>query len=171
VQQLFETAKNLSLYSWFVYPFHQSSELLAFAAVEMALRLRHLKENPIDPSKSRKPLALYGLMQHAKKHKWISNDRFTDTYERAVSDARICKKMRKIKIHDFDKCPLMPVDEPTGEEIMEALKNSDRVGDIVNNANKIRNSLAHGSNLLNPRSISTLHTSAEVINQIYSTGY
>ncbi len=31
-RQLFETAKNLSLYSWFVYHFHQVSELISFSA-------------------------------------------------------------------------------------------------------------------------------------------
>ncbi len=47
VRQLFETAKNLSLYSWFVYRFHQVSELISFSALEMALRERYLLENPI----------------------------------------------------------------------------------------------------------------------------
>jgi len=40
VAQLFETAKNVSLYSWFVYRFHPVSELVAFSALELALNLR-----------------------------------------------------------------------------------------------------------------------------------
>src|SRR5437016_6608279 len=38
--QLFETAKNVSLYSWFVYRFHPVAESVAFAALELALNLR-----------------------------------------------------------------------------------------------------------------------------------
>jgi hypothetical protein len=40
VRQLFETAKNVSLYSWFVYRFHQVAELVAFSALELALKER-----------------------------------------------------------------------------------------------------------------------------------
>ena len=36
----FETARNLLLYSWFVYPFQQVAEMHAFASVEYALRMR-----------------------------------------------------------------------------------------------------------------------------------
>ncbi len=38
VRQLFETAKNLSLYSWYVYRFHQVSETVAYSALELALK-------------------------------------------------------------------------------------------------------------------------------------
>lgn len=49
--QLFETAKNLSLYSWFVYRFHQVSELTAYSALEVALKEKYQLENPSDESK------------------------------------------------------------------------------------------------------------------------
>ena len=46
VRQLFETAKNVSLYSFFVYPFHQVSESVAFQALEMALRAGYKATRP-----------------------------------------------------------------------------------------------------------------------------
>lgn len=54
VQQLFEMAKNLSLYSWFVCHFHQVSELISFSALEMALRGRYLAENPMGEKSKKK---------------------------------------------------------------------------------------------------------------------
>jgi hypothetical protein len=168
VRQLFETAKNLSLYSWFVYRFHQVSELMAFTALEMALRERYLAENPIDPEKNQRSPALYKLMQHAKLHGWITQEGFSDSYEFARYQAKNNKKLNKMKAHDFEKEPSMSIDEPTPTEISEALANSDRVGGIANNIHKIRNNLAHGSNLLHPNSVTTLHSNAEMINQIYS---
>jgi len=36
----FNVARNLAIYSWFSYSFHQVSEMKAFATVEMALRER-----------------------------------------------------------------------------------------------------------------------------------
>lgn len=37
VLQTFETAKNVSLYSWFVYRFHRVAELVVYSALEFAL--------------------------------------------------------------------------------------------------------------------------------------
>src|SRR6266571_1954419 len=40
VRQLFETAKNARLYTFFVYPFHQLAEMVAYQALERALKER-----------------------------------------------------------------------------------------------------------------------------------
>jgi len=168
VRQLFETAKNLSLYSWFVYRFHQVSELVAFSALEMALRERYQTEKPTDEkSKKNRPPSLYDLMQHAKKEKWITNEGFPDFYEVARRNAEIKKMMDKSKKHNFNKEPYMSIDEPSEEEISEVLAILDRVKAIAASAHKIRNDLAHGSKTLHPNSISTLRINAVLINQIY----
>lgn len=164
VRQLFETAKNLSLYSWFVYPFHQASELAALSALEMALRKRYLAENP--QSKLTKYLhGLNKLMLHAKNEKWITNKGFSDLYERAKYFA----KHKKNITDDFDKEPFMQVEEPSEEEIESVLLDLDlnMVDAVVDNAPKIRNDLAHGSSVLHPNSISTLVMTSKVINQVY----
>lgn len=40
VRSHFETAKNLALYSWFVYSFNVVAAMHAFASLEMALRVK-----------------------------------------------------------------------------------------------------------------------------------
>lgn len=40
VKSQFNVARNLALYSWFCYAFHQVSDLKAFSTLEMALRIR-----------------------------------------------------------------------------------------------------------------------------------
>ena len=167
VRQLFETAKNISLYSWFVYRFHQASELLVFSALEMALRERYAIENPDVPSK-KYPFGLYHLLQHAKSEEWITNEGFPSLYARAKTFAKDKKSIEIIQTHDFEKEPSVAIEEPGIDEIEEALSEIDMVGAIINNANLIRNSLAHGSRTLHPNSVSTLFTTSEVINQIFS---
>ena len=167
VRQLFETAKNLSLYSWFAYRFHQVSELIAFSAMEMALRVRYLEENPIDPETNKPRPTLHKLMMHAKKEKWITNEGFPSLYTRAKYAAEQKISIELIQSHDFEKEPSVTIDEPSEEEIIEALNNLDMVEAITINAHKIRNDLAHGSSTLHPNSVSTLFTVSEVINQIY----
>ncbi len=46
VQQVFETARNLSLYAFYAYRFHQVAELMAYIAFEMALSQRVQQETP-----------------------------------------------------------------------------------------------------------------------------
>jgi hypothetical protein len=102
VRQLFETAKNLSLYSWFVYRFHQASELIAFSALEMALRAKYSLENPGSPSRSRAQ-GLYWLLRHAKEERWIANEGFPSLYESARNLAAHKKSMDLMRTHDFKK--------------------------------------------------------------------
>ncbi len=40
VRSQFNVAKNLAVYTWYCYPFHQISELKAFSTLEMALRMK-----------------------------------------------------------------------------------------------------------------------------------
>lgn len=40
VREHFAQAQNLAIYSWFYYPFNVTAQFLAFASVELALRLR-----------------------------------------------------------------------------------------------------------------------------------
>lgn len=166
VRQLFETAKNVSLYSWFVYRFHQISELVAFGALEMALRLRYESECEC-PNKKKSKLTLYPLLQYAKEHNWITNEGFPSLESRVKECAGKRKNDRRALAHDFETEPEMYWEEPTEEEIAEAHNDFDLVSAIAGNAHNIRNELAHGSSQMHPHSISTLHTVGEVINQLY----
>lgn len=163
VRQLFETAKNLSLYSWFVYRFHQVSELVSFSAMEMALRLKYQAENP----ESTRRTSLHFLLQHAKKESWISNEGFPYLYERATFVAGQRKIDECLMNENLSENEEVFIDEPTEQEIQDVLNRIDLVSGITENAHKIRNDLAHGSTTLHPGSISTLRTTAGVINQLY----
>lgn len=167
VKQLFETAKNLSLYTWFVYRFHQPAELISFAAMEMALRHRYLSENPDIPKSQKKLLSLYRLLQHAKKEKWLRNEGFKNRYAIARQNAELKKASEALSVSDLEEGQSLLIEDPTKEEIAIAMNELDMVTAISDHAHKIRNDLAHGSETLHWESISTLALNAEVINQIY----
>ena len=154
VRQLFETAKNLSLYSWFVYRFHQVSELTAYSALEMALRLRYEKEVgkkrrvlDLDMRKKTTGLIIIDLAAYRneteKSKKSLEVDRVLLT---AVNRFRLIRRLNKKS---------------------ESSKRTDIVSGIVDSFAILRNELAHGSSTLHPNSIATLQVVAEVINQIY----
>jgi hypothetical protein len=160
VRQLFETAKNISLYSWFVYRFHQASEMIAYSVLEMSLRLRYESEN----INSKKPPMLYGLIEHAINEKWVSKEYFPQLQIKARHAADFQKTMesgKKLK-QPGDEAP---IDEPSLEDIEYHLQKMDL--DFLFCIPKLRNDLAHGSSALSPSSTATLRRIADIVNQIY----
>lgn len=160
VRQLFETAKNISLYSWFVYRFHQASEMIAYSVLEMSLRLRYESENP----ECKKPPMLYGLIEHAINQQWVSKENFPQLQLQAKNAADFQKAMESAEkiMQSSDE---VPIDEPTKEDIEYHLQKMDL--NFLFSIPKLRNDLAHGSSTLKPSSISTLRRTANIINQIY----
>ena len=166
VRQLFETAKNLSLYSWFAYRFHQVAELIAYAALEMALKERFKRENP-----NKNPPMLAGLLKHAQNHQWVKNEDFPDLIRLAHHNARQKKINEIIQSGVLNEQEEIPVEEPSEEDVQQVLDSMDRFSGIVNSAAKLRNDLAHGSKTLHPNSISTLSTTAHVINAVFKENH
>ena len=166
ISQLFETAKNVSLYSWFVYRFHQVAELVAYSSLEMALRQRFYTENP-DKVNDNRPPALFTLLQHAKVEGWIKNEDFPSKYDRARHSAEQRKMMETIMKNNFEVGEIITVDMPSEGEIEAELAEINLVERLSTTVHKLRNDLAHGSETLRASSLQTLRTTSEMINQIY----
>ena len=163
VRQLFETAKNLNLYSWFVYRFHQVSELTAYSALEMVLRLRYEKE----VGKKRR-VTFRKLLGYAQENNWIDNNRFSRAYRNETARRKAeHEKLLEAVSGALGSGESIPIDPPTEQEVLKALNEFDMVSGIVDSFAILRNELAHGSSTLHPNSIATLEVVAEVINQIY----
>lgn len=164
VRQLFETAKNVSLYSWFVYPFHQVSEMVAYAALELALSTKAGFVEFSGPDAPRAP-TLAPLLLQAQKEGWIKSSNYPSLHERAVGRARFVRLIPIIA--EMKDEEVIPLPEPTEAEIEAAKYEIDLVQILVENAPKLRNKLAHGSSTLSPRSRQTLILVAETINQLF----
>lgn len=161
VIQLFETAKNLSLYSWFVYRFHQTSEMVAFSSTELALKIRFKLENP----NSKNRITFNELIVHAINNHWVAKDNFSRLYQRAINIAEQTKAIEAAAFLDQTNSNECVLEDLTKEEIYNALEGLDL--NFLLSIPKIRNDLAHGSKTLSPSSASTLQFLSEIINQIY----
>lgn len=78
VRRQFETARNLMLYSWFVFEFHTVAELQAYAALELALGERFgFPKRKVKTRKGVKlvPLMLAELLQKAVSEKVVVADK------------------------------------------------------------------------------------------------
>jgi hypothetical protein len=164
VRQLFETAKNLSLYAWFVYRFHPVSGLVARAAFEMALRARWVQQYGTEPSS--KDRGLSKLMRHAIKEKWLRPGSFRSM--ESLAAARVSEK----KLHEIltagDTGEAFSVVSPTQAEIDRELEELDVPSRLARSTPQIRNALAHGSSMLDGKSVGVLRRMAEAINALYA---
>jgi hypothetical protein len=164
VRQLFETAKNVSLYSWFVYRFHQVAESVAYSALEMALRERAGFVEWSGPTAPRPP-TLRRLLDQAKREGWIRNESFPSLRRMATENARMAKLALRLPTMTTNED--YPIVEPTEDEINAEVRTLDFVQILAENVPQLRNWLAHGSSMLSPRSIRTLELVAEVVNQLF----
>lgn len=164
VRQLFETAKNLSLYSWFVYRFHPIAQLIGYASLERALKERVAHERRIETDTVRETLS--PLMELAATRGWLKNERFEAARRAAQMQLRDEQTVRMIQSGQIGE---EPVESPEIEEadILSRAAQLDYVVRIAESMPYIRNHIAHGGPALHGGSAVTLRVVAEAINQLF----
>ena len=161
VAQLIETAKNLSLYSYYAYRFHQPAELFGFIALELALKERARAEGIV-----KKSLTFKWLIEYAIENTWIDFRTDPDLIRKATEYARRANSYELFCSLDGVASLL----EPTSEQISEQLKNlasEDRLKNILHSNRQLRNALAHDYGYLAPTSIKSLKDIVYIINQLF----
>lgn len=166
VKQLFENAKNVSLYTFFAYRLHQSAQLIGYSALEKALKLKFAQEkNNINIE--RPPSRLVDYMNIALEQKWITSQGYESS--RHIAEARVQHK----KLYELiDSGALangkrIPIPQPEEHEVLEEMEDMGIAQTRLHASRHIRNFLAHGEGGLHPSSIQTLRLVAEEINQLF----
>jgi hypothetical protein len=142
IQIHFSTAKNLLLYSWFVYRFIPVAEMHAYSTVEMALK----------EITGKKGWGLKRLLKHAVVKGWIKDDGF-----RLHREAQERRKEYENMIR-----------EVVGEEytVDEKTEQKKYVDILLETIPFFRNDYAHGNGTIHPGGYETLEICAEIINQL-----
>jgi hypothetical protein len=142
VHRLLVTSKNLIIFSCYYYPFNVTAVQTAFAALEMAIRLRAEAEQL--------PVRLKGLkdaMDLAVRLSWISDDGLpVPNVPRAIHIAS------DGEVEEEEAGPLKPYVEVLAEFMP-----------------KIRNQLAHGSGFMSNHGASNVLMIGSLINQLFPT--
>ncbi len=168
VRQLYETAKNVSLYSYFLYRFHQVAEAVAFQALEMALCSRY-KADETEASSDRIPL-LRRLMQIASERGWLKDTGFTllpALAARRIRDRQAFAALEVMRRDPSIEEVALSEEEPTQAQIQAEMANMHFVKMLTETVPDLRNGLAHGSAMLYPNSRYTLRIVCDAINQLY----
>lgn len=141
----FETAKNLALYSWFVYRFDTVAELQAYASAEFAL-----KEKAKQCNKNKR--GFRALLKLAIDEGWIQDSDFPSY--RKIEKARSEYMAQMYETWGIDN-----------QQENEDLQKYSKI--ISETLPYLRNTLAHGSPSLYGRARSTLVVCGEIINQLF----
>jgi len=141
----FETARNLYLYTWFVYRFGPVAELHAIASVEFALKIKSGK----------KGAGLKALLNLAIQEKWIQDSGFK--YYPVSQETMI----QRTAADSFR--PQKEENDPDANSLQAYCKI------LADSLPYFRNNFAHGSNILYPTGVVTLAICADIINQLFFT--
>jgi len=148
VQQPFETARNLYLYAFFAHRLLMVAELQVRISVEFALSARATQ----DEIRSKEKRGLAAMLALAIHHRWIVD----------VGFARF-RRNEEIRSHNHELWPDVFKDLP------ESLKCDPQqyCKILAKNFQTIRNTLAHGSNMLYPTVLGSFEIAADIINQLF----
>jgi hypothetical protein len=162
----FETARNVYLYSWFVYRFYPVAELQSLACLELALRERLKEEIRTGKIKGKKP-TLRPLLEYAVGHGIVKNEGFSAWRNRGEINSRSRVEMEKIREMAEKKLDKITWDESDIQITAEDL-DWDYVKVIAKFLPVSRNEFAHGStNLYGVAALQKVRIVCEIINQLF----
>lgn len=178
----FDTALNLYQYAWFVYRFHAVAEQQALTTLEFALK-RALEreglmlsdgasEDAVSPNaterkrKFKKQEGLSGLLKLAAEHSLIANERLPLRMEWARELARRRASVARIQTMSRSGLDVMIVpnehSEPTEQEL-----HFDWIGSFRSKLPRIRNTYAHGSDMIHSSILRTFEVVWSLVNQLF----
>lgn len=162
----FETAKNLYVYARFVYRFHPVAEQQALATLEFALRERLILLGAIKRD-DKQVRGLRKLLKVALARGLIGNDRFLNREGWALGIAKHRFSLEQIAKMGRLGLTEMEVDDSTVVPTQKDL-NHDWIGAFIEALPGIRNSYAHGTDMLHPTVIRTFEIVCDLVNQLFT---
>jgi hypothetical protein len=166
VRELYETARNIALYSHYAYRLQQPAEMTAFAALEMALRIYAQSARP-ELFEKKTPPTLGKLARVALEGKWLTDERYPSRRARAERFARHKKFRSDVEYMESQGLKEMPATEPTEEDVQAAMSELAIAESFLETVTQHRNTLAHGSSMIMPSVFGTLGLVSESINQLF----
>ena len=146
----FDMARNLLLYSWFVFRFVAAAELYAYGALEHALRIK-VKHTPVANKSSFR--GLKELLEHAVSQKWIRVE-LLPHYQR----------LEQIQTQEWERAKQVFGDPDAWVVKLDPIRYTKQLLDGIP---ALRNELAHGTHRLSFSGYLTLEICRDIIQQLF----
>lgn len=176
VRILFDTARNLYLYAWFVYRFYNVAEQQVFACLEMALRERLNDEMPLPeeywPKKRRgQPPSLRPMLRYVIDRGYIKNEGFRTWRDRGIIRAQQRYEMEKLQEMQEKGLESMELDYSEVVVTDEDLQDYDYLDALLKYLPSARNNYAHGSGMLHNQVLHSFEVVSELVNQLFPVSH
>lgn len=172
VRILFDTARNLYLYAWFVYRFYNVAEQQAFACLEMALRERLKDEMPLPEEywprkREEQPPSLRPMLRYIIDWSYIQNKGFRTWRDRGIIRSRQRYEMEKLQ--EMQEKGLDSIDLDYSEVVVtdKDLQDYDYLSVLLKHMPSARNDYAHGSGILHNQVLHSFEVVSELVNQLF----
>ncbi|MFZ6645628.1 hypothetical protein ACO0LO_07930 [Undibacterium sp. TJN25] len=166
---LFETAKNVYLYAWYVYRFYPIAEHQALACLEMGLRKKFPGGLPTGYPNKAKPNTrptLAPLLRYAIDQGLIKNEGFSGWHSQVRQRARNRVQFEQIESNGQSNSLVQEINlnniVPNAQDL-----DYDFVSILEETLPGIRNSYAHGSPRLSNQVLGVFELVSEVLAQLY----
>jgi len=161
----FETAKNLYIYSWFVYRFFNIAEQQAFTCLEFGLREFFKDEIPNEYKNRYGDIYLGKLLKYTVDIEYIKNDDFEIHRHKTWLSAK--QRYESEKLMEMHEKGLGEIILDESEVQIKPEDHSDYLAILLRNLPYLRNSYAHGSSMLHNNVLSTFQLVSEILNSTY----
>ena len=172
VRILFDTARNLYLYAWFVYRFYNVAEQQVFACLEMALRERLKDELPLPeaywPKNRQDQLpSLRPMFRYVIDMGYIRNEGFRIWRDRGIFRAR--ERYRQEKLREMQEKGLDSIEMDYSKVVVtdEDWEDDDYLKVLLEYIPDTRNTYAHGSGMLHNQVLHSFELVSELVNQLF----
>jgi len=176
VRILFDAARNLYLYAWFVYRFYNVAEQQVFASLEMALREYLNDKMPLPeeywPKKRRgQPLSLRPMLRYVIDKGYIKNEGFRTWRDRGIIRAQQRYEMEKLQEMQEKGLESMELDYSEVVVTDEDLLDYDYLDVLLKYIPSTRNNYAHGSGMLHNQVLHSFEVVSELVNQLFPVSH
>lgn len=172
VRILFDTARNLYLYAWFVYRFYNVAERQVFACLEMALRERLKDELPLPEAywpKMRRdqPPSLRPMLRYVIDKDYIRNEGFRTWRDRGIIRSRQRYELETLQGMREKGLDSIELDYSKVVVTDQDREDYDYLKVLLKYIPSTRNEYAHGSSMLHNQVLHSFEVVSELVNQLF----
>ncbi|MDQ7059337.1 MAG: hypothetical protein Q9N62_13425 [Ghiorsea sp.] len=162
----FDTARNLYIYSWYVYRFTNIAEHQLFICLEFGLRELLLEELPMEYKNRHGDTSIEKLLRYIVDSRYLKSEDFKRYQHRVRKNAE--SRYKQTKYEEMDEKGLNEITYNLKGAMISEEDHFDFFEPLIKYIRYFRNEYAHGSTMLFGNITSTFEDVSEILNSVYS---
>ena len=165
VRIMFDTARNLYVYSWHIYRFTNIAEYQLFICLEFGLRELLLEELPKKYKNRHGDTSIEKLLRYIVDFGYLESKDFKRYEDRVKRNSEV--RFKRAKRDEMDKEELKEISYNLSDAFISEEDHFDFLNPLIDYIKYFRNEYAHGSTMLFGNITSTFEDVSEILNAVY----